>query len=188
MNRNEYLRKTFHLFGLVIPFFYWWWPREETFILLFSLFMALIFGLEVTRLKIRAVRRLYLQFFGVMLRPGEFDRPSGAFAYAIGATLTIFLFPKDIAIAGLLVLAVADPGAAYIGQRYGRVKLVGKTLEGSLTFFLLAWLVLVLYFGSLSYRHLLPAFLGTIVELLPFPWNDNVSIPLVIGLTYYFIL
>ncbi|MEJ0073462.1 MAG: hypothetical protein WDN27_05290 [Candidatus Saccharibacteria bacterium] len=89
----------------------------------------------------------------------------------------------------LLVLALADPAAQYIGTRFGRKRLLGghKTWLGSLTYLLIALVVLV-PFGLLGGDRLpfsaiiLAAVSGTVAEAVSSRGTDNLTAPLVIAL------
>ncbi len=186
INRTELSRKAVHLLGVLIPILYL--RFEEEFLCLFLPLAALFFTLELLRLKIAAVGKWYLLLFGRMLRPDEHDQPSGGFYFVLGAVATILLFPRDIAISALLVLAVSDSAAAFIGQRYGRRQIFGKTPAGSSAFFFSAWFVLAVYFGDNPLKHLPAALLGTLVEALPWPLNDNLTIPIMVGLACWLML
>lgn len=183
MATNEYWRKAFHLLGLCIPLTYMWLPENIFMAPFFSIASTFII-IDLARLKIRPLERIFLHVAKKLLRVKEYSQPTGTFYFFIGSALTIILFPKQIAIGALFVLVLSDAAAALVGQRFGRYKIWGKTIEGSMAFFLSAWLILALYFGREPLRHLIPALAGTLTELFPFPVDDNLSIPLVIGLSY----
>ena len=184
MATSEYWRKACHIFaGLSISFAYLWLPKDIFLCLFFPMAVAYII-VDLARFKIKWLERIYLLAAKTFLRDEEYSRPTTGFYFFVGSALTIILFPKQIAIGTLIVLALSDPLAALIGQRYGRHRIWNKTIEGSMAFFISAWLILTLYFGGEPFKHLIPAFAGTLVELAPCPIDDNLSIPLVIGLSY----
>ncbi|MDZ4165368.1 MAG: SEC59/DGK1/VTE5 family protein [Smithellaceae bacterium] len=186
MKPNPFLRNLFHLLGILVPLLYL--HLGDLFLYLFFPLATLFLLLEFFRLQVAVAGEWYLRLFGPLLRPGEYDRPSGAFYFALGTVLTILLFPGDIAVSALLVLALSDPAAAIIGRRYGKRRIFGKTLAGSLAFFLSAWFTLTIYFGDNLFRQLPAALLGTLVEALPSPLNDNLTIPVAVGLAGYLML
>jgi len=78
------------------------------------------------------------------------------------------------------VVGLADPAASIIGRRWGRVRLGKGTLEGAVAFMLVASIVLaVTVEGGL--RPLLVALVVTVVELLPLPLDDNLTVPLAVA-------
>ena len=88
----------------------------------------------------------------------------------------------------LVVLGLADPAAAWAGRRWGRVRLLwGRTLEGSLTFFVVgsaaAFAALLLWHpletpGATLLVALSGAGLGCLAELFSRRIDDNLSVPL----------
>jgi dolichol kinase len=179
----EYWRKAFHLCGLCIPLAYMYLP-ENIFLYLFFPMAAAFIIIDLARLKIKWLERIYLRVAKNLLRDREYSRPAASLYYLIGSGLTIILFPKQIAIAALVVQTLSDTVAALAGQRLGRHKIGNKTVEGSAAFLISAWIILAVYFGREPLKHLLPALAGTLAELFPIPIDDNLTVPLAIGLSY----
>ncbi|MDO9463439.1 MAG: SEC59/DGK1/VTE5 family protein [Deltaproteobacteria bacterium] len=179
----EYWRKAFHLCGLCIPLAYMYLP-ENIFLRLFFPMAAAFIIIDVARLRIKWLERIYLRVAKNLLRDREYSRPAASLYYLIGSGLTIILFPKQIAIAALAVQTLSDTVAALAGQRLGRHRIGNKTIEGSVAFFVSAWIILAIYFGREPLKHLLPALAGTLAELFPSPIDDNLTVPLTIGLSY----
>ncbi|MDI6727153.1 MAG: hypothetical protein QMD32_09295 [Smithellaceae bacterium] len=48
--------------------------------------------------------------------------------------------------------------------------------------------MLAIYFGDNPFRQLPAALLGKVAEALPLPFNDNLTIPLTVGLVSYLML
>lgn len=91
------------------------------------------------------------------------------------------LFDKYVAITALLFLAVGDLAAAVVGERVGRRKIFGKTLEGSLACLMtcLAIGMLLAKLGLISPLVIIVgAMAATLVEVLPLHINDNLTMPL----------
>ncbi len=183
MTTNEYQRKAFHLLGLCIPSAYTWLPQDTFFYLFFPIAVTLVL-VDLARLRLRWLGGIYLHVAKKLLRDKEYTQPAASSYFLIGSALTIIFFPKQIAIGALLVVSLSDVASASVGRRCGRHRIWNKTLEGSVAFFVSAWLILTLYFGGQPFKHLVPAFAGTLAEVLPSPINDNLTIPLVIGLSY----
>lgn len=109
----------------------------------------------------------------------------------IAVTLSSFLFEeKLIWIAAISVLIFADSMAAIVGKTIGKIQLLGnKTLEGSVSFFFTAIFIGVMIFPYSQILNILMAsLLTTVAELVSckIRINDNISIPLVFGLTMMF--
>jgi dolichol kinase len=110
----------------------------------------------------------------------------GSTYFLFAILLTIMLFPKPIAIASILILILSDTAAALIGKWIGRVKIFGKTLEGSLAFFITALLIVWLYPQMNRFWGSVAALGATVMEVLPIKLDDNLSIPLVAGAIMFF--
>lgn len=100
----------------------------------------------------------------------------GSAWYIVGALIVVlFLKTPTEAMAGILVLGVGDAASTLAGMT-GRHSLPynrKKTLEGSMAFFLVS-LPAYFFIGWLA----IPlALLGAIVESLPLPYDDNITIP-----------
>jgi len=118
----------------------------------------------------------------VILKQKERFRPTGTTYLLLASFVTFFFFYKYIAITALLFLAVGDPLAAAIGQKYGRHHLFGKSLEGSwgcLVSCLSIGLVLAATTSEISIVIAISgAFCATFIEFLPIKVDDNLTIPL----------
>jgi len=84
-----------------------------------------------------------------------------------------------VAIAAILVLGLADPAAGVVGRIWGRRPLGKGTVEGTTTFWLVATLVLVPFFGWPP--ALLAAGVAAVSEIVPGLVDDNLVIPVITG-------
>jgi dolichol kinase len=115
-----------------------------------------------------------------MSRPTETRSFIASPAYlAMGIILALLLFPTKIAYASIIIVAIGDPVAAYIGGKFGRTHVgPNKTLEG-----LLAGLAVSLVPASILV-HPVAAFAGAVgamlMELLDVP-DDNLTMPIAAG-------
>jgi dolichol kinase len=131
---------------------------------------------DVVRLTQPRANELFFRVFGPLASPREARGLASSTWYTLGVALAVALFPRGAAVSAVLVLGLCDPGASYVGRRWGRRPLLGGTLEGSAVFVCVAALVLVL-------RHPLPAALpaaliAALAELLSWPLDDNFTIPI----------
>jgi dolichol kinase len=138
------------------------------------------------------------------LMPGMAETPRearGLWTLPLAVALTYVLFweesPRPAILAGVAALALADPAASLVGSRWGQRRLRpssgGRTLEGSLVFFLVTalstWLVALAMDGGASpWRMGIGCgFVGAVVEALtPSGW-DNLTIPLAVAAAYRFL-
>ncbi len=107
----------------------------------------------------------------------------------------MWLFPKQVAIAALLILSVSDSAASLIGLRFGRGQFLGKSPAGSFAFFVTALAILWLLLPRDSLGIILvTALVATCTEALPalrlgrFELNDNLTVPLVTGLVLWWLV
>jgi phytol kinase len=117
--------------------------------------------------------------------PGE-----GAMYNALGILFALGLLRSDYtaAIASIMILALGDGFATYVGTIYGRHKLPWnnrKTIEGSIGFAAGAMCALLVLPLTIT---VIVVLLATVVETLPIRLNDNITLPVVSSLIYYFVL
>jgi len=146
----------------------------------------ILLAFELIRFKAPAINRWFFSCFKPLLREEEASRLTGASYMLIASLIAFLVFQRDIAVLALSFLAVGDPLATIVGKRIGKRKLLGKTLEGDLACFISCVAIgLVFYYAGLNIP-LLTILLGsigaTIVEAIPLPINDNLTMPLFAGL------
>lgn len=131
--------------------------------------------LDLARLRLPSINATFFRLFRHLASPREARRIASSTWYILGFLVVVVLFPRHAAVSGVLVLALCDPVASYLGQRWGRRRFLGGTMLGSVAF---AATALVL----LGLRHPLPAALGgtavaTLAERLSWPLDDNLTLP-----------
>lgn len=192
--RDELVRKLIHLCSLSIPVIYYYIPRNTAIIILLILTVLAIF-LDLARYLSPAVGSIFYKIFGFLLRRHELDSSkknlNGATYVFISALVSIIIFPKVLFITAFAILIVSDSMAALIGRKYGKHKFLSKSREGTLAFFFSAIIVVLLtpkVEGNLTEYVIgfFAAAVGAIVENISFGLaDDNLSIPLSIGLTMW---
>ncbi len=157
-------------------------------------FAVLAFSFEFLRLKSTFLNSFFLKMGSKLLREDETDKISGLPYYAMGAGLSLLLFPKHIALISIFFLVFADPFSSLIGVLFGRNKILpNKSLEGCLSCWFICYLICHLYLKSYGIVGLdafifsfIAGFMGAISELISFTKiNDNLSIPLLSGFSMY---
>jgi glycerol-3-phosphate acyltransferase PlsY len=174
------LRRLWHVFGGSIAVIYLFVLKEKWMMLLFlSPILIGFLMLDILRLRSQELNKKFFNCFQAILLEKDRNHPSGSTYFLVSSFLTIFLFSREVSAVAILFLSLGDPLAAVIGKRFGRIEVLGKTVEGSLSCFLVCFLVSRLFFdfwisffGSLT---------TTIIELVPFKLDDNLLIPLVSG-------
>lgn len=156
--------------------------ERETTLKVIAIAFVVVITVELARLFIPRFRNKIHPFFSPIMRAAEEKKLSGVTYLLVGAGVTIYLVEKDVAIIALLLVSLSDAAAAIVGTAYGKIHLWQKSLEGSVAFFTVTGVMMILA-SDLSLEQKLAGMVsGTLVELLPFPVNDNLSLPIVTAL------
>jgi len=192
--RDELVRKLIHLFSLSIPIIYYFIPSSTSIAILICL---TIFALVVDggRFISQSFAKIFYQVFGFLLRKHELDKEkknlTGATYVLLSALICALIFPKVIFVTAFTILIISDTMAALIGRKFGKRKFLRKSFEGTLSFFISASIVVIFTpkVGNFPMEYLIgfiAAFVGAIVENISYGIaDDNLSIPLSVGLTMW---
>jgi len=139
---------------------------------------------ELVRLKSPSLNRRFSACFHTLLREEEASRLTASSYLLIAATIVFVFCDKSIAVMALTFLAIGDPIAGMVGEKWGKLRIRGKSLRGSGAC-LLACLISGAILAAITHVALWLALIGavcaTLVEFLSLPPNDNLTIPLVAG-------
>lgn len=191
--KAEVVRKGIHLSSLSIPIIYYFIDRDTALTILLPVTFAFLF-VDLLRYYHTPTANLFYKVFRFMLRKHEQDdtvkRLNGATNVLIAATLCVIVFPKLIVLSAFSILIISDSTAALIGRRYGKRKFFQKSLEGSLAFFIFAVLVVgvtpkALYVPMEYVIGIVAALVGTVVEAGSLKIDDNLAIPLSVGVVMW---
>ena len=191
---SEIARKTIHLASLLIPIMYL--NVEHVTGIFILTWMALIsVSIDLMMRYHGPTRRILLALVGPILRTHELSRDrlllTGASWVLISALVTMALFPKSIAVTAFTILIVSDTFAALVGRRIAGPRFIDKSMIGTGTFVLTAWLVVCVY-GSIyamPWTYFACGFVGSVVggvveaASIRLRLDDNLSIPFSIALT-----
>jgi dolichol kinase len=189
----EFSRKVLHLTAATTPVVYMFIARE-TALWLLALCVAIAVAVEVLRQVSAPCAVFFRRTVGFMVRTTEWTRVTGATYVLLGAWLSVWLFPKPIAVAVLFIQVISDTAASLIGLRYGRTRFLGKSVAGSSAFFLTALAILWLMWPAKKEIDLLAAAVATLAEALPalrfgrYELNDNLVVPLLTGVVLCLLL
>ncbi|HSW55123.1 MAG TPA: SEC59/DGK1/VTE5 family protein [Ignavibacteriaceae bacterium] len=188
--KDELFRKLIHLTSLSIPIVYYFITTETAAIIL-GILAGLALIIDLGRYIHPEMGKVFYKFFGFLLREHELDHKkknlNGATYVLISALISVLIFPKVIFISAFSILIISDSLAALIGRKFGKHKFLSKSLEGTLTFFVSACIVILFTpkVSGFSEEYLIgfiAAFVGAIVENISFKLvDDNLSIPLSVG-------
>ena len=184
----ELRRQTFHLFaGLIAAILVWnnlFSPR--------IFFIVLVLGLGISLYSRNHDIPIVHTFLDYFDRPEDRKKLPGTGALYIlsGILLTVYFYPKGIATASIVILAIGDSFNHFIGRFWGRLKTPlnpVKNIEGGIiaaivcTFALLPWIP--------WWKTLIASTIALTAELLEweilrFKINDNLVIPIVAGAVF----
>lgn len=179
------LRKMYHvlassLFPLAYyyPPFHWSFGETRKWLLAVAGGCFLIsFTLDFLRLRDHRFNSWFMKIFSQFVRRTETDKFNGSTFLCLAFFLVIFLFSRNVAITAMFFLSLGDAAAELGGKNFGRLKIMGKSLEGTLAFFVVAFLVAYALFENVAVA-LIGALAGALVELFSFNLDDNLTVPL----------
>lgn len=189
---TNYARSLFHMGNGFLALF----MLQHTFsmsglAILMSIMLCTAWGLEFFRPRIPALNEFLMKHFGFIAHPHEHHRVNSGTWYILALFLLSVSVHKLEASLAVIILGICDPAAAFVGRRWGRIRIYsGRTLEGSLTFFvtgvLLSVAVMAIYSPHLAWSHMLivgsvASLLSAVAELFSKRIDDNLSIPLAAG-------
>lgn len=186
---TNYARNVFHVFnGLwaLVMLHHVLGPR--TLLPITALMTATFWASEILRRRSPRFAALFQRSTRRIAHPHEAHRVNSATWYATALLGLVLMGDLAAATVAVLVLGFADPAAALVGRRFGRVALIhGRSLEGTLTFAAVG--VAAGAAGLWLYAPALPilplalagAVAGALAELLSRRVDDNLSVPLAVG-------
>ena len=197
----EIRRKIFHLQALIFPLLYLLLDQYYMVLILCMISFATLYA-DISRHYNPKIKALVQKIFGTLMRRNEMGdglKFSGASFMALGLLLTCLFFPKNLTITSWLVLIIADCLAAIIGVKYGHPIIMGKSIEGSSSFFAASFLISMLTFFYLPFatNYTVIFWVSLIVTFLELfsssiGVDDNLAIPisycLFTTIIYYFFI
>jgi glycerol-3-phosphate acyltransferase PlsY len=180
-------RKSYHcLMGLLCVSLYAFALSRTQALWLLGTVGGFLVLLDWYRIRSGAMNALTLRLFGKIMRREELKSISGNSFYILGIFIVLALFSKPVVLLSVLFLAIGDPVAGMVGTLWGRHKLLGdKSAEGAAANFLFtgaaSFLLGYSYLGMGIEKAWALALVGgtvsTVSELIPFPLDDNFTIP-----------
>ena len=182
---SETIRKTIHLSSLIIPFGYLYILQGRKtlgFLILFAAFIVTM-TIELSRFGQKSFKKIFMRFFGLILRKHEWRDFTGATYLIFSGMLCVVFFEPIIAFCAMCFLSIGDTAAAMVGMNLGRRKFIGmkKSLEGSMACFATTFAFGLIFMWDRPVIALFGALAATLAELWNIPVDDNVKIPLISG-------
>jgi len=171
------------VFDSIIPLSLFFISRTNLIKIIIPITIFFIF-IDFSRHHVEKIKKTYLYFFNKVTRKIENKKNTftGATYYLLGCLSVLILFDNhEVIMASLLIMSISDSFAAMVGIKFGETKIYNKkSLEGSFSFFISAFIILVFFASSLSlFASILIAFFSTLVELFSYHrLNDNITVPI----------
>ena len=141
--------------------------------------LALSAIIDAVRLYDPDLNRRFFRVFVALASPREARELASSTWYLLGVLLTLLLFPRAYALAGILVLALADPAASVIGRVWGRTPFLGGSVRGTIAFGSVAFLVLLLFVPW--WAALATAVATALMEASSLDVDDNLVVPITVA-------
>ncbi len=149
------------------------------------------FLVDLIRNRIPSFNVFVIRLMGPLMRRSEREGVTGLPFYALGVSLSLFFYSRDIAIVSSMFLVFSDPLSSFFGVLYGKDKILpNKSLQGAVAGFFTCYLITLFYAMNTTTlgTHLLvfaivAGVIGSASELVSaFNVDDNLTIPVLSGL------
>ena len=178
-------RKIYHILGGMALLSLYFVFNRSTIFAVYGVLLLVVLLVEIVRLRFPVWNNYIYAHLGGVIRASEEQKMTGTVPYILGVGLSLYAYPTPVAAAAICFLAFGDVAATTIGERYGKTKIGGKSLEGTAAFIVASLLVgLLLPIVGLklaSWVIVLGAVTAACIELLPLSLNDNLIIPIISG-------
>ena len=175
-------RKILRWAASIFPVLYMFMSRKFMIIFLVVIVGCFLF-LEIVRFRLPGINDWLFRHIKILKHKEKAEMSSITF-FLISALLTIIFFRKDIAIAAMFFTTFGDSVSTLVGMKYGRTRIGHRSLEGSLAFLTVCVIIslLLTFIIDLRLRVLiLGSIVGTVIELIPMPIDDNFTVPILCG-------
>jgi len=189
LSRSRGLRETIHMGSFLLTFVCIYLLGN---VLLSSLilFVAVLYTIsEVARVRGVNIPILSSITWSAANKTELYEFAISPIHFALGIAISLLIFPEPIRYVAIATLTLGDGCAHIFGMKFGRTRLPfnkGKNLEGTIFGFLFAFLGAMIFVDPV--RALIAAAVGMLVEGLPSPINDNLTMPLASGLVLTLIM
>jgi len=182
LSRNRIFRDTIHISGFAIPFLCTYLLNRYLASLLILLITLLYVISELARIAGIAFPMFTLITSHASVKLELYEFAAAPIFYAFGIVLSLIIFPPPTGYATIAILTLGDGFAALSGKKFGKTQFPfnkAKYLEGSFFGFFFAFLGAFFFVDPI--RAFIGAMVGMLVECLPMPISDNLTIPLISG-------
>jgi len=187
------LRKLWHISTGSVGLFLFLKSGQDTQLTAFITLAIALAGFIVDIVRARSTRfnGIIIRIMGPLMRRSEKEGMSGLPFYALGVSLSLFFYSKDVAILSIMFLVFSDPLSSFFGVLYGKDKIMpNKSLQGAVAGFFTCYLITLFYtMNNVTLgNHMLvfavvAGLIGALSELVSaFNIDDNLTIPVLSGL------
>lgn len=192
-SKVKLVRKILRCWAILFPAVYIIFGYLPTLIFI-GFWLILFIGAEILRFTKEEFRENGI--VQVLLRKREEKKISGITLFTISAFLVVLLFSKTVAITALFFAIFGDLFAELIGKKFGKIKLLGKTFEGTVMCFstcIIIGLLLKFPYSISSVAVVLGSLATAFIELIPIKIgslkiDDNFTMPIFSALILSLIL
>jgi len=201
--KRELKRKALHLTGLLVLPAYLAFGRDLTLVFIgvaFAVFVVLEPFRVIEEWRDSIKRRLGVYappdvmerleklevHINDITREHERNRVAAHIYFAAASFIVVYFFPENVAIGSIALATIGDALAAIVGKTFGRHRFSnGKSLEGSLAYFLAGLAILTPLLGAPL--AVVGSLAGTLAEFYNLPPDDNFSNQLAVAITVYLV-
>ena len=185
----EIHRKSIHLLGIMFPVVYHFVNKITMIIIVLTLLVISVL-IDKLRIELDVMDHKLCKIINLSMMYRKYEKTGySALTFAfIGMIVCLLISSKVIVNLAISIMILSDATAAILGTLYSKTKVNGKSIEGSVAFFvvscLLSYIITSIY--NYNFKFLISAFLAslvvTIVELYSKNWkiNDNMSISITV--------
>ena len=183
LSRNEIVREAIHISGFLVPFVCMY-LLDRYLVSLLILFITLLY----TTSELIRLEGVNFPIFSTIthraaIEPELYEFVTAPISFAMGIIFSLILLPTPDNYASIAILTLGDSFATLLGENFGMIVFPfnkGKRVEGSVFGFLFAFVGALLFVNPL--KALMGAIIGMLVECLPLPISDNITVPIASGL------
>ncbi|HLC39099.1 MAG TPA: glycerol-3-phosphate acyltransferase [Patescibacteria group bacterium] len=176
--------------AIVFPLLLYYTDKKVTLLVLGPILLISIIA-DLIRLLNKKANLFFLITKPGIYKEKEARRFSSITLFLMASFLIILIFPTPIAVLATVFLIFGDMFSKFFGIQYGRTNFFGKTLEGSVAYFVVcfcAGFFLLDYFPNLSlFMILAGSIVAAIIEVLPLGVDDNLSTGVISAAAMFFI-
>ena len=188
---TEVGRKAIHLLGIILPITYHF-TDKKTMTTIIAILLITSFLMDKLRVKFDVINHPFARKIGLfkIFRIHEQNNLSALTLSFIAMIICIIISSKPVFNLAVSIMILSDIMAAVVGMLFGNHKINGKSIEGSIAFFLTSCVVslIITIIYKQSFGFLLVAIFSSLVATFTELFsknsyiNDNMSIPVSVSI------